>query len=94
MSDNNDCELTKDEQKQVDDFERDRWRRCTRCGEVSDDVEERHSFGIYAGRLCTQCCSSYRDNCGVDQEQGRPEDLDEVFVGGMDAYDGEEGVAL
>ena len=50
--------------------------RCTRCGKVKPDVEERYSFGVYAGRLCTECCFGYRDHCGIDQEQGRPEVLE------------------
>ena len=54
------------------------WQRtCGRCGMVGDSVEERYSYGVYAGRLCPACCSSYRDNCGLDQPQGNPADLDE-----------------
>jgi hypothetical protein len=52
--------------------------RCTKCGEESRDVEERWSFGYYAGRLCRECCYSYRDHCGIDQEMGLPSDLDET----------------
>jgi hypothetical protein len=43
---------------------RDRWQecrekhRCTRCGQVKPcQVEERYSFGIYAGKLCISCCA-------------------------------------
>lgn len=53
--------------------------KCSRCHEDKPDVEERYSYGVYAGRYCTDCCSSYRDNCGVDQPQGRPEDLGEPY---------------
>lgn len=49
---------------------------CTRCGST-EEVEERYSFGIYAGRLCKECCYGYRDHCGIDQEQGNPYTLEE-----------------
>jgi len=52
-------------------------QRCTRCGKIKLNVDERYSYGVYAGRLCDDCCSGYRDNCGIDQEQGDPRDLDE-----------------
>lgn len=52
--------------------------KCGRCGKRRTDVEDRYSFGIYAGRLCTPCCGSYRDNCGVGRAQGNPyAELDE-----------------
>jgi hypothetical protein len=49
---------------------------CSKCGET-EGVEKRWSFGYYAGRLCRECCFSYRDHCGLDQEMGHPSDLDE-----------------
>ena len=52
--------------------------KCRRCRKEKNDVQERYSYGVYAGILCIPCCSSYRDNCGVDQPQGDPQDLDEV----------------
>lgn len=60
---------------------------CTRCGEPG--AEPRYSFGIYAGRLCAECCKSYRDHCGLDQAQGDPTTLDEFEAGGWDAIEGE-----
>jgi hypothetical protein len=64
---------------------------CRGCGAVRDDVEVRHSFGIYAGRLCRACCSRYADNCGVGRlRQGRVEDLDEFMSGGYAAIDGDD----
>jgi hypothetical protein len=51
---------------------------CTRCGREAR-TEERYSYGVYAGRLCLECCRSYRDNCGVGQPQGSPNDLDEPY---------------
>jgi hypothetical protein len=63
---------------------------CTSCGEEKDDVETRYSFGIYAGRLCKKCCMKYRDHCGIDQNQGRVEDLDEFEAGGYEAIYGEQ----
>ncbi len=50
--------------------------RCTRCGMARNDVEERYSFGVYAGKLCISCCAGYRDNCGLDQGQGDPRVLE------------------
>jgi len=68
---------------------------CTSCGNVTEDVEERYSAGIYAGRLCISCCSEYRDNCGVTGEEQTPvEELDEFAYGGYDAIYGEEGSLL
>ena len=49
---------------------------CTSCGDHKPgDVEQRYSFGIYAGHLCTACCRSYRDHCGLDRPQGDQRDL-------------------
>ena len=53
---------------------------CSHCGESKpEEVKERYSFGVYAGRLCVSCCSTYRDNCGIGQDQGNPADLDEPY---------------
>lgn len=71
-----------------------RFSTCSGCGSVGDDVQERYSFGIYAGRLCLKCCGKYRDNCGEGRDQGRVEELDEFQRGGYDAIDGEEGSLL
>lgn len=62
---------------------------CTSCGNEKQDVERRWSFGFYAGRLCESCCMKYRDHCGLDQSQGRVEDLAEFEYGGYDAVYGE-----
>jgi hypothetical protein len=51
--------------------------RCQGCGEQRDDVEERESFGVFAGFLCVPCCSKFRDRCGLDGEQGDPRVLEE-----------------
>ena len=50
---------------------------CGGCGKDGlDDVEERYSHGVYAGKLCTKCCYRYRDHCGVDDdEQGSPNEM-------------------
>lgn len=50
---------------------------CTGCGMFKPHVAERHSYGVYAGKLCLLCCRKFRDNCGVGQPQGDPHDLDE-----------------
>jgi hypothetical protein len=44
-----------------------------------NDVEERYSFGVYAGIFCRECCLKYQDHCGIDQPQGSPNDLDEQY---------------
>jgi len=63
---------------------------CGGCGKTSDDVEERYSFGIYAGRYCVPCCSTFADHCGVhDGRQGDVTTLHEFEAGGWDAIDGE-----
>jgi len=52
---------------------------CPKCKkEDVEEVCERYSFGVYAGTFCEDCCSGYRDRCGLDGAQGRAEDLDEV----------------
>ena len=61
---------------------------CGRCGKAGYDVEERYSFGVYAGKLCPSCCSSFRDNCGLDQPQGNPADLDEPMDPDAEVYGG------
>jgi len=54
---------------------------CTRCsGYKPGDVEQRYSFGVYAGRLCSDCCRTYQDHCGLDGfDQGDPGELDEPY---------------
>ncbi len=52
---------------------------CPKCHEKKDDIEVRYSFGVYAGKFCTDCCAGFRDNCGVNQPQGSPNDLDEPY---------------
>lgn len=80
------CEVACDEKIQAQRFD-----TCTSCGEHKPgDVGPRYSYGIYAGRLCTKCCSGYRDNCGLDQSQGKVEDTDEFAYGGYDAVYGED----
>ena len=53
--------------------------KCNYCHEEKTAIEERYSFGVYAGTMCTECCYSYRDHCGIDQPQGSPNDLDEQY---------------
>ena len=51
---------------------------CTHCHDYKPGkVKERYSYGVYAGRLCESCCKGYRDNCGLDGNQGDPRDIDE-----------------
>lgn len=54
---------------------------CPRCNKKVPhyEVHERYSFGVYAGKFCNDCCAGYRDNCGLDQAQGNPADLDEDY---------------
>lgn len=58
---------------------------CSRC-QSEENVRERYSFGVYAGRLCRDCATGYRDHCGIDQPQGRPEELEQLG----ETYWGEE----
>ena len=51
---------------------------CTKCGSKTD-VDVRYSFGVYAGRLCLDCCSKFRDNCGIGQPEGDYRELDEPY---------------
>ena len=51
---------------------------CTSCGQLRNDVEERYSFGYYAGRMCVECATTkFRDGCGIDQPEGDPRELDD-----------------
>lgn len=52
---------------------------CPKCRShvPQGDVTQRYSFGVYAGKLCTECCYTYRDACGLEGGQGDPADLDE-----------------
>lgn len=62
-------------------------RPCSRCRQPKDDVLERYSFGIYAGKMCDDCAyRGYRDHCGLvrnpdgtysEGRQGDPNTLDE-----------------
>ena len=51
---------------------------CSKCGTENSDIEERYSFGIYAGNLCTACAMKYRDHCGIDQPQGTRQELEDL----------------
>ncbi len=53
--------------------------KCNSCQEERNDIEERYSFGVYAGTFCTDCCYRFQDHCGIDQPQGSPNDLDEQY---------------
>tara|TARA_R110002110_G_scaffold274753_1_gene489965 strand:+ start:84 stop:386 length:303 start_codon:yes stop_codon:yes gene_type:complete len=53
--------------------------RCNKCQKEKAEVEERYSFGVYAGIFCRECCFTYRDHCGIDQPQGSSNDLDEQY---------------
>lgn len=51
---------------------------CYGCNEYKSDVEERYSYGYYAGKYCTACAKSkYNDSCGIDQPMGNPQELDD-----------------
>jgi len=64
---------------------------CTGCGQERDDVEQRYSFGYYAGRMCEECAyTKYRDHCGLGGRMGDPTELDEFEYGGYPAIEGEE----
>lgn len=53
---------------------------CPSCQHAKPDVDERYSFGVYAGILCGDCArTKYRDGCGLDGRQGNPADLSEPY---------------
>ena len=55
---------------------------CPRCERRTDDLDERYSYGVYAGVMCPDCArSGYRDACGLGPggRQGNPADLDEDY---------------
>jgi hypothetical protein len=52
---------------------------CGRCATKSDDVTERYSLGVYAGRMCTSCArNSYVDGCG--ERDVSPEERAELGI--------------
>lgn len=53
---------------------------CRKCHKQvpQGQVQQRYSYGVYAGRMCEGCAiSGYRDQCGLSGAQGNPQDLDE-----------------
>ena len=54
-------------------------KKCGKCRKTvpAREIQERYSFGVYAGKFCDACCNRYRDRCGMDGAQGNPNDLDE-----------------
>lgn len=53
-------------------------QQCGKCSMLCEDVDERYSYEVYAGRLCVSCCGTYSDNCGLDGHQGDPNELIEA----------------
>lgn len=55
-------------------------KKCGKCQERKSehDIQERHSYGVYAGVFCTDCCYSYRDHCGIDGDQGTPGEYEDM----------------
>lgn len=50
-----------------------RW--CFKCATEKLDVDERYSFGVYAGKMCVECAKSgYIDSCGIGKPQGTPQE--------------------
>ncbi len=51
---------------------------CPKCERKRDDIDERYSFGYYAGVMCEACARhGFRDGCGLDQPMGNPQELDD-----------------
>jgi len=50
---------------------------CDRCKRHDTTVDERYSFGVYAGIMCRRCALGYRDRCGLRPEgQGTRADFE------------------
>ena len=62
-------------------LDEDRYNTCSACGQYRPgDVEDRYSFGVPAGRLCSDCCRSYPDHCGLNEfSHGDPSELEEPY---------------
>jgi hypothetical protein len=56
--------------------------KCPRCKEFETEdnpVDERYSFGCYAGILCRKCAiRGYIDHCGIDRPMGTPSEWNEL----------------
>lgn len=62
--------------QEVDDYDDLILPHCSTCGIVSDELEDRHSMGIYAGKYCSDICwknSQYKDV--------GPEEFDPTYAG-------------
>ena len=53
---------------------------CPKCKESGQEVCERYSFGVYAGKMCETCAvRGYRDRCGIGRPQGTQAEIDEII---------------
>lgn len=42
---------------------------CPKCHKKRNDVDERYSYGVYAGVMCVPCAiSGFRDGCGEGKQ--------------------------
>ena len=55
---------------------------CERCGRTdASSVDQRYSFGVYAGIYCVKCArEKYRDQCGLgaNGRQGTASEYEEL----------------
>lgn len=51
---------------------------CPKCQQKREDIDERYSFGYYAGVMCEPCARhGFRDQCGLGMPMGDPQELDD-----------------
>lgn len=44
---------------------------CPSCQNKRNDIDERYSYGVYAGVMCVPCAKKgYRDQCGLGASMG------------------------
>jgi hypothetical protein len=61
---------------------------CPRCDKKRKDIDERYSFGVYAGVMCVPCAvSGFRDGCGETMPMGTRAQYEEE--NGPGTYDGD-----
>jgi len=59
---------------------------CPKCSKRKPDIDAQHSYGVYAGVMCTACArSSFTDQCGHGHPMGTREQYE--AVNGPGSYD-------
>jgi Ni,Fe-hydrogenase I small subunit len=61
---------------------------CPSCQNKRKDIDERYSFGAYAGVMCEGCAKkNFRDGCGLNQPMGTRQEYE--YDNGPYSYDGD-----